>query len=88
MVEGKEDASDIFLKISRAVKKFLDKELHYLGYIQKDDHLVEAIRAQQPVVEKFPASPCGKDFLKLTKAVVKRVSQMETRKEKKFKLDF
>ena len=88
MVEDKEEASDIFLKISRAAKKFLNKELHYLGYIRKDEHLIEAIKVQQPVVEKFPASPSGKDYLKLTKAVVKRVSQMGAGKEKKFKFDF
>ena len=88
MVEDKEEASEIFLKISRAGKKFLDRELHYLGYIRKDDHLIEAMKLQQPVVEKFPACPCSKDYLRLTKAVVKRLSQMEAGKDKKFKLDF
>ncbi len=88
MVEDKEEASDVFLKISRAVKKFLNKELHYLGYIRKDEHVIEAIKYQKPVVEKFPDSPSGMDYLELSRAMAERISTMEIRKEKTFKLDF
>jgi flagellar biosynthesis protein FlhG len=88
MVEDEEEGSDVFLKISRAVKKFLNKELNYLGYIRKDESVVEAIKYQEPVVEKFPDSPCSKDYLALSKTVIERVSKMETGKDKKARLDF
>ncbi|UCH94564.1 MAG: MinD/ParA family protein [Candidatus Aminicenantes bacterium] len=88
MVEDEAEASEVFLKISRAVKKFLNKELHYLGCIRTDDHLVEAIKFQRPVVEKFPDSPVTKDYLELSKAVIDRVSQMKTGKDKESRLDF
>ncbi len=88
MVEDEEEASEVFLKISRAVKKFLNKELNYLGYIRKDEHLIEAIKFQEPVVEKFPESPCGSDYLKLSKNVIDRVAKMDVGKEKKSRLDF
>jgi flagellar biosynthesis protein FlhG len=88
MVEDEGEGSEVFLKISRAVKKFLNKELHYLGYIKKDDCVVEAIKFQQPVVEKFPDSPVAKDYLKLSQAIIERVAQMAPKKDKKPRLDF
>lgn len=88
MVEDEKEGSDVFLKISRAVKKFLNKELHYLGCIRKDDHVVEAIKFQQPAVERFPHCPAAADYLELAKTMMERVAKMETRKDKKAKLDF
>ena len=88
MVEDEAEGSEVFLKISRAVKKFLHKELHYLGYIRKDDHVPEAIKFQEPVVEKFPDSPVAGDYLQLAKVVMERVKQMQPGKEKKSRLDF
>jgi flagellar biosynthesis protein FlhG len=88
MVENEKDGSEVFVKISRAVKKFLGKELHYLGYIKKDDHVVEAIKFQQPVVEKYPNSPVAKDYLRLSQAIIERLSQMAPKKGKKARLDF
>jgi flagellar biosynthesis protein FlhG len=88
MVEDENEGSEVFLKISRAAKKFLNRGLDYLGYIRKDDSLVEAIKYQEPVVERFPESPSGADYQKLSKTVMDRISKMETGKDKKARLDF
>jgi len=88
MVEDKQEGSEVFLKISRAGKKFLNKELHYLGCIRKDEHMVEAIKFQQPVVERFPDCPGSVDFMELSRAVIERAANMEIRKDKKSRLDF
>jgi len=88
MVEDESEGQEVFLKMSRAVKKFLNKELHYLGCIREDDHLIEAIKYQQPVVEKFPDSPVAQDYLRLSKSVKERIEKMEPAKDKKKKLDF
>jgi flagellar biosynthesis protein FlhG len=88
MAADEKEGTEVFLKISRAVKKFLNKELHYLGYIKKDDHVVEAIKFQQPVVEKFPDSPAAKDYLRLSQAIIARLAQMVPKKDKKTRLDF
>lgn len=88
MVEDEEEGAEVFLKISRAVKKFLNKDLEYLGYIRKDDHVIEAIKYQQPVVERFPQSPSGSDYVALSKVIMERVAQMELPRDKKSKLDF
>jgi flagellar biosynthesis protein FlhG len=88
MVGDKGEGSEVFLKISRAVKKFLNKELHYLGYIKKDNHVVESIKFQQSVVEKFPDSPAAKDFLQVSKTISERMAQVAPKKDKKYRLDF
>lgn len=88
MVADEDEGSEVFLKISRAVKKFLNKELNYLGYIKKDDHVLEAIKFQQPVVEKYPNSPAAKDYQRLSQKIIERLSQMAPKKGKKARLDF
>ncbi len=90
MVQDEDEANDVFLKISRAVKKFLNKELNYLGFIRKDEHISEAIKYQQPVVEKFPDTLISQDYQKLTATVLERVAKMELPKDsdKSFRLDF
>jgi flagellar biosynthesis protein FlhG len=88
MVRDEEEGAEVFLKFSRAVKKFLNKEVNYLGYIEWDEKLVEAMRYQEAVVQKFPASPASKNFLELAKVIKKRVEQLEPNPARKFRLDF
>jgi flagellar biosynthesis protein FlhG len=88
MVEDEDEGAEVYLKISRAVKKFLNKEMNYLGYVRKDEQLVEAIKYQQPVVERFPDSKSASDYIELTKAIAERVAKMEIRKDTKSRLDF
>jgi flagellar biosynthesis protein FlhG len=88
MVKDEKEASEIFLKISRAVKKFLNKELEYLGCISKDDRLLEAIKFQRPVVEKFPDSISAADYIKLSGIIARRLANMTAGTGKKAKLDF
>jgi flagellar biosynthesis protein FlhG len=88
MVRDEEEGADVFLKFSRAVKKFLNKEVHYLGYVLKDENLLTAMKYQEPVLEKFPDADCSKNFLALAKEVKQRVEHMEPGPAQKFRLDF
>lgn len=88
MVRDEEEGSDVFLKFSRAARKFLDKEVDYLGYITRDENLLTAMKYQEPVVEKFPDTVCSKNFLQLAGEVKKMVQQMEPPMVQKFRLDF
>lgn len=88
LVRDEEEGADVFLKFSRAIKKFLNKEVRYLGYIQKDENLLAAMKYQEAVVEKFPDTICSKNFLELAKTVKKRVAEIEPGPGQKFRLDF
>lgn len=88
MVRDEEEGADVFLKFSRAAKKFLNKEVHYLGYVLKDENLLTAMKYQEPVLERFPDTACSKNFLELAQELKKRVEQMEPGPAQKFRLDF
>ena len=88
MVQDEEEGADVFLKFSRAVKKFLNKEVHYLGYIQRDEKLLTAMKYQVPVVEKFPDTVCSKNFKELAVSFKKRLDELEPGPSQKFRLDF
>lgn len=88
MVQDEEEGADVFLKFSRAVKKFLNKEVHYLGYIQRDEKLLTAMKYQVPVVEKFPDTVCSKNFKELAVSFKKRLDELEPGPSQKYRLDF
>jgi flagellar biosynthesis protein FlhG len=72
-VQDEEESGEVFLKISRAAQKFLNKSLDYLGFIQYDRNLTEAVRLQEPVVERFPETRCTQDFHQLARAIRNRI---------------
>lgn len=88
MVADEEEGAEVFLKFSRAIKKFLNKEVNYLGYVPRDQKLVEAMRYQEAVVEKFPDCPAAAKFMELAKLVKKRADDIEPNPAKTFRLDF
>lgn len=88
MVRDEDEGTDVFLKFSRAAKKFLNREVHYLGYVLRDENLLTAMKYQEPVLERFPDTACSKNFLELAKELKKRVEQMEPGPAQKFRLDF
>jgi len=88
MVQDEEEGADVFLKFSRAVKKFLNKEVYYLGYIQRDENLLTAMKYQVPVVEKFPDTVCSKNFKELAVSFKKRLDELEPGPSQKYRLDF
>lgn len=61
MVSGSEEAIQVYNKINRATEHFLDLRVEYLGYIQRDEKVGEAVRRQKPFAEIYPqtrASQC------------------------------
>lgn len=62
------DGLAIYRKLERVAGRFLDVILDYVGEIPDDDRVRQAIRAQRPVLEAYPASPAGRAFKKLATA--------------------
>ncbi len=73
MVEDEEESAEIFLKISRATIKFLNKTIDYMGAVQHDRSLVDSVRFQRPVVEQFPDSRSSQDFARLARLLQNRI---------------
>jgi hypothetical protein len=69
-VTGSQEAEQIFAQLSRVTQRFLAREIRYLGYVQLDEKLSEAVRAQRAVVLEFPFSASSRCFRALAKTLI------------------
>lgn len=73
-VEQAEDAHEVFCQINSVVKRFLNREINYLGHIEKDSCVPQAVRSQILVTHRYPDSPASRCFRDLAQ----RIAQQET----------
>lgn len=59
-VDSNEEGKDVYLKLEKAVQKFLTKDVENFGYIYEDENLRKAIRKQVPVMELYPKTLASK----------------------------
>jgi flagellar biosynthesis protein FlhG len=72
-VEQAEDAHEVFCQINSVVKRFLNREVAYLGHIERDSHVPQAVRSQMLVTHRFPNAPASRCFRDLAR----RIAQQE-----------
>lgn len=53
-VDDDEEGQDVYNKLSNAALKFLDIDIHKLGFIPYDKYLVKAVKRQEPVKLAYP----------------------------------
>jgi flagellar biosynthesis protein FlhG len=73
-VEQAEDAHEVFCQINSVVKRFLNREIDYLGHIERDSHVPQAVRSQMLVTHRFPNAPASRCFRDLAR----RIAQQES----------
>lgn len=59
-VDSETQAKEIFHKMSLVCEKFLNIKLEYLGYVLKDEQLIDAVRKQRPVIGIHPYSKASR----------------------------
>ena len=59
MVRSAAEGREVFQRMSHAVGYFLNLQVSYLGHIQQDDQLTEAVKRQQLFAERHPESPAS-----------------------------
>ena len=64
-----EEAKEVFNNLSLVGQKFLNLSIDYWGYIEKDEHMVKAVRQQKALIELYPHSSASKCFYELAKKV-------------------
>jgi flagellar biosynthesis protein FlhG len=72
-VERSEDAQEVFCQINSVVKRFLGREVDYLGHIERDPHVPQAVRSQMLVTHRFPNAAASRSFRNLAR----RIAQQE-----------
>ena len=73
-VERADEAQRIFCQINSVVKRFLGREVAYLGHICRDPHVLQAVRNQVLVTSKFPNAPASSCFRELAAFITKQNS--------------
>jgi flagellar biosynthesis protein FlhG len=68
-VSDEEESRDVFRQINSVVKRFLNREVIYLGHIERDPHVLKAVRGQVLVTNSYPGAPASRCFRKLAQAV-------------------
>jgi flagellar biosynthesis protein FlhG len=71
-VEDEEEAREVYRQINSVVTRFLDRELSFLGHIDRDPHVAQAIRSQVLVTHSFPGAPASRCFRSLARMLLSR----------------
>ena len=72
-VERSEDGQEVFCQINSVVKRFLNREVDYLGHIERDPRVPQAVRSQMLVTHRFPNTAASRSFRNLAR----RIAQQE-----------
>lgn len=76
-VVGVGDAEQVFRQINTATKRFLNRDIEFLGMIPHDAQVVEAVRTQIPIVHFAPLSPASRAIHLIAKQLVRQTAQLE-----------
>lgn len=77
-VDSADDAPEIFCQINSVVKQFLNREIAYLGHIERDAHVSKAVRSQMLVTHRYPNAPASVCFRNLARRVARQEGSMQT----------
>jgi flagellar biosynthesis protein FlhG len=67
-----EDAQEVFGQINSVVKRFLNREVDYIGHIERDPHVPRAVRSQMLVTHRFPNAMASRSFRNLARRIVQQ----------------
>jgi flagellar biosynthesis protein FlhG len=71
-VSDEEESKDVFRQINSVVKRFLNREVLYLGHIERDPHVLKAVRSQILVTQCYPSAPASRCFRKLAQVLAEQ----------------
>ena len=71
-VDQSDDAHEVFCQINSVVKRFLNREIDYLGHIERDAHVPQAVRSQTLVTHRFPNAPASRCFRDLARRMARQ----------------
>ncbi|MBN2319526.1 MAG: MinD/ParA family protein [Acidobacteria bacterium] len=66
-VESADDAHEVYCQINSVVKRFLNREVDYLGHVDHDAHVPQAVRSQTLVTHRFPNASSSRCFRNLAR---------------------
>jgi flagellar biosynthesis protein FlhG len=70
--DNRDDAYEVFCQINSVVKRFLNREVDYLGHVERDSHVPQAVRSQMLVAHRFPNAPASQCFRELARRIAQQ----------------
>ncbi len=68
-VQSETEAREVFNQINTVVKRFLNSEVGFLGHVERDGHVRQAVRSQVLVTHLYPNAPASRCFRNLANAL-------------------
>jgi flagellar biosynthesis protein FlhG len=68
-VQREAEAREVFAQINSVVNRFLNCDVTYLGHIERDSHVPQAVRGQVLVTHLYPNAPASRCFRTLARSV-------------------
>jgi len=75
-VVGVGDAEQVFQQLNSATKRFLNREVEFLGMVPHDAQLVKAVQKQMPIVHYAPSAPAARAIQLIAKQLQKQTAQL------------
>ena len=72
--QGAEEAQETVEQLNLATRSFLGRSLDSIGFIPHDPALLQAVREQRSVVDRYPESPSAKAFRTLARTLLDEVA--------------
>ncbi len=69
-VQAESEAREVFSQINTVVKRFLNCEVSFLGHVERDGHVRQAVRSQVLVTHLYPSAPASRCFRSLAHTLV------------------
>ncbi len=69
-VQSESEAREVFTQINTVVKRFLNCEVSFIGHVERDGHVRQAVRSQVLVTHLFPNAPASRCFRNLAHTIV------------------
>jgi MinD-like ATPase involved in chromosome partitioning or flagellar assembly len=73
MVIDRGNSMEVYNRFEKAVKKYLDIDVHYLGYVALDESIIASIHLQQPVLTAKPEAPASRCFHAIARNLSKQI---------------
>jgi flagellar biosynthesis protein FlhG len=77
MVENEQQAQRVFSAVQSAVTKFIDKPVHYGGFVHFDPLAAQLVRERTPFVQAAPNLPASRDVKSIAAKIIHMSRSLE-----------
>ncbi len=70
LAKNEDEAKEVYKRLSMVTEKFLQVDLHYLGFVRYDENVKKAVKMQDAFVNVFPNTNASKDIFDIANKIL------------------